>query len=171
MAERNAERRGLERRDEKPWRLISVEGDKINAVRLGVESRKICGYGKRAKRDRNRSIMECIFVRVVKFENCKKLLQKLRDLFRMYFERGYIFSRVSSISRKFHFKVKHFKKRKEEKRKKREEKRKELTEDKEGSLFSITSVTKTRNETISNRLVQFPRNELVPDLLNAKRHR
>lgn len=40
MAERNAERRGLERRDEKPWRLISVEGDKINAVRLGVESRK-----------------------------------------------------------------------------------------------------------------------------------
>lgn len=85
----------------------------------------------------------------------------------MYFERGYVFS----ISRKFHFKVKHFKKRKEEKRKKREEKRKELTEDKEGSLFSITSVTKTRNETISNRLVQFPRNELVPDLLNAKRHR
>lgn len=73
MAERNAERRELERRDEKP-RLISVEGDKINAVRLGVESRKICGYGKRAKRDRNRSIMECIFVRVVKFENCKKLL-------------------------------------------------------------------------------------------------
>lgn len=78
------------------------------------------------------------------------------------------------MMRKFHFKVKHSKKKEEKRREKKKEggkKRKELTEDKEGSLFSITSVTKTRNETISNRLVQFPRNELVPDLLNAKRHR
>ena len=98
---------------------------------------------------------------------------------RFYFERVYNFSCenvVSSMIRKFHFKVKHSKKKRKEKKrreKKKEggKKRKELTEDKEGSLFSITSVTKTRNETISNRLVQFPRNELVPDLLNAKRHR